>query len=80
MTRSVLRFVKHRITQQPGTDVTFAAECMACEWKVTPSADGAAVDIECMSHTGRTGHPEFRRTCTSFAMVSRVGTEAASAR
>lgn len=80
MTRSVLRYVKHRITQQLDTEVTFEAECEACQWKAAPSTDGATVDVECMSHTGRTGHPEFRRTCTSFAMVTRVGTEAASAR
>lgn len=74
MTRSIVRFVKHRITQHPDTDVTFEAECLAyeCGWKASPSADGAAVDIECMSHTGRTGHEGFRRLCTSFALVERA--------
>ncbi|WP_282699470.1 hypothetical protein [Streptomyces sp. CC219B] len=69
--RTVLRYVRHRITQHPDTDVTFEAECLLCEWTATPSTDGAAVDVECMSHTGRTGHGGFRRICTSFAMVVR---------
>lgn len=74
MTRSIVRFVKHRITQYPDTDVTFEAECLAyaCDWKAKPSADGAAVDVECMSHTGRTRHQGFRRLCTSFALVERA--------
>ncbi|MDQ1044300.1 hypothetical protein [Streptomyces sp. V4I2] len=72
MTRSVLRYVKHRITKHPDTDVTFEAECLKCEWQATPSTDGAAVDVECMGHTGRTGHAGFRRICTSFALVERA--------
>ncbi|MDQ0793735.1 hypothetical protein QFZ58_002223 [Streptomyces sp. B1I3] len=71
---TVLRYVKHRITQEPGAAVTFTAECQTCEWEAAPSTDGAAVDVECMSHTGRTGHSGFRRTCASFAVVTRVGT------
>ncbi|WP_455908541.1 DUF7848 domain-containing protein [Streptomyces massasporeus] len=67
-----MRYVKHRITQQPDTDATFAAECMTCDWKATPSTEGARVDIECMSHTGRTGHATFRRLCTSFVLVERA--------
>lgn len=62
MTRSVLRFVKHRITQQPDTCMTFEAKCMTCDWKAEPSTDGAGVDVECMSHTGRTGHASRPRT------------------
>ncbi|WP_443729048.1 DUF7848 domain-containing protein [Streptomyces adelaidensis] len=72
MVRTVLRYVQHRITQHPNTDVTFEAECLKCEWKATPSTDGAAVDVECMGHTGRAGHPGFRRICTSFALVERI--------
>lgn len=74
MARTVLRYVKHRITQHPDTDVTFEAKCLThgCGWAVQPSTDGAAVDAECMSHTGRTGHGSFRRTCTSFAIVVRA--------
>ncbi|MGW3082865.1 DUF7848 domain-containing protein [Streptomyces sp. NPDC001110] len=68
MTRAVLRYVTHRITQHPDTDVTFEAECLHCEWTAHPSEDGATVDIECMGHTGRSGHKGFRRVCTSFAI------------
>ncbi|TQK45268.1 hypothetical protein FBY35_6824 [Streptomyces sp. SLBN-118] len=73
MVRSVMRYVKHRITQHPDTDVTFEAECLHCKWTAMPSTDGATVDVECMSHTGRSGHKGFRRLCTSFAMVVRDG-------
>ncbi|MFE4716229.1 hypothetical protein ACFRLW_07230 [Streptomyces sp. NPDC056728] len=75
MTPSVLRYVHHKITQHPDTDVTFEAECLTyeCGWLATPSTDGAAVDVECMSHSGRTGHGGFRRLCTSFALVVRNG-------
>ncbi|PPS67154.1 DUF7848 domain-containing protein [Streptomyces sp. 46] len=72
MTRSVLRYVKHRITQQPDTCMTFEAECMTCDWKAKPSTDGAGVDVQCMSHTGRTGHATVRRSCTSLALVERA--------
>jgi hypothetical protein len=72
MVRSILRYVTHRITQHPDTDVTFEAGCLKCEWQAMPSTDGAAVDVACMSHTGRTGHPGFRRICTSFALVERA--------
>jgi hypothetical protein len=70
--RSALRYVSHRISQHPDTDVTFEAECLHCSWTAQPSTDGAAVDVECMSHTGRSGHKGFRRVCTSFAMVVRA--------
>ncbi|MFF5669784.1 hypothetical protein ACFY8S_06525 [Streptomyces hygroscopicus] len=73
MPRAVLRYVTHRITQHPETDVTFEAECLRCDWSATRYEDGAAVDIECMGHTGRTGHEGFRRVCTSFALVERAG-------
>ncbi|MEV7199386.1 hypothetical protein [Streptomyces griseoluteus] len=46
MTRSVLRYVKHWITQQPDTCMTFEAECMTGDWKAEPSTDGAGVDVE----------------------------------
>ncbi|MGW0773685.1 DUF7848 domain-containing protein [Streptomyces sp. NPDC002835] len=45
---------------------------MWCEWRATPSEDSAAVDVECMSHTGRSGHTSFRRLRTSFALVVRA--------
>jgi hypothetical protein len=74
VTRSVLRYVTHRIEQQPGTAVTFEAECLTltCDWTATPSTDGAAVDVDCMRHTGRTEHGGFRRVCVSFALVERA--------
>ena len=73
VTRAVLRCVPHRITQHPDTDVTFEAECLRCEWTATPLTDSAAVDLECMAHTGRhSEHTGFRRVCTSFAMVVRL--------
>ncbi|ARX87691.1 hypothetical protein SMD44_07173 [Streptomyces alboflavus] len=72
MTRSILRYTKHRITQHPDTEVTFEAKCLTCGWEAEPSADGAAVDVECMSHTGRTQHNRFRRLCTSVALVERA--------
>jgi len=72
MTRSVLRYVTHRITQHPDTDVTYEAECLRCDWKAGPSEDGAAVDLECMRRTGRAGHQSFRRVCTSLALVVRA--------
>ncbi|MEU7554279.1 hypothetical protein AB0B01_18410 [Streptomyces sp. NPDC044571] len=72
MTRAVLRYVTHWITQHPDTDVTFEAECLHCGCTAHPSEDGAAVDIECMSHTRRSGHQGFRRVCTSFALVARA--------
>ncbi|MFJ6612500.1 hypothetical protein ACIQPT_19740 [Streptomyces sp. NPDC091289] len=54
--------------------MTFEAECLThgCDWKAAPSTDGAAVDVECMSHTGRSSHAGFRRLCTAFAMVERI--------
>ncbi|MGW1817097.1 DUF7848 domain-containing protein [Streptomyces sp. NPDC002125] len=77
MTCAVLRYVTHRITQHPDTDVTFEAECLsyACGWTAQPSQDGAAVDVECMGHSARSGHRGFRRLCTSFAFVVRAGAD-----
>ncbi|MEW1611353.1 MULTISPECIES: hypothetical protein [unclassified Streptomyces] len=72
MTRAVLRYVLHRITEHPDTDVTFEAECRHCGWSSTASTDTEAVDVECMSHTGRSGHKGFRRVRTSFATVVRA--------
>lgn len=72
MTRTALRYVKHRITQHPDTEVTFEAKCLTCGWEAAPSREGAAVDVECMSHTGRTQHSRFRRLCASVALVERA--------
>ncbi len=70
--RGVLRYVLHRITEHPDTDVTYEAECLHCKWTAQPSTDGAAVDVDCMGHTGRSNHKGFRRVRTSFAMVVRA--------
>lgn len=35
--------------------------------------DSASVDVECMSHAGRSGHKSFRRVRTSFALVVPCG-------
>lgn len=76
MTRPVLRYVQHRITEHPDThpdtDVAFGAECLHCNWKAAPADDSSPVDTECLSHTGRSGHTGFRRIRTSFAMVVRA--------
>ena len=70
--RAAYRYVLQRITEHPDTDVTFEAECLWCVWKATPADDSAAVDLECLSHTGRSGHKSFRRLRTSFALVVRA--------
>ncbi|MFJ3186832.1 hypothetical protein ACIPMR_11705 [Streptomyces halstedii] len=62
----------HRIKEHPDTEVTYEAECLWCKWTAQPSTDSEAVDVECMSHTGRSGHKGFRRIRTSFAMVVRA--------
>ncbi|WP_436840677.1 DUF7848 domain-containing protein [Streptomyces griseoloalbus] len=67
-----MRYVMHRITGHPDTDVTFEAECLHCKWKAAPSTESASVDVECMSYTGRSGHAGFRRIRNSFAMVVRA--------
>ncbi|WP_455359348.1 DUF7848 domain-containing protein [Streptomyces sp. SYSU K21746] len=72
MIRAAYRYVLHRITDHPDTDTTYEVECLWCEWKATPSEDSAAVDVDCMSHTGHSGHKGFRRIRTSFALVVRV--------
>ncbi|WP_442812388.1 hypothetical protein OG735_06990 [Streptomyces sp. NBC_01210] len=75
--RTIIRSVTHRITPHPDTDVTFEAECLACSWKATPSTDGKAVDVELMSHAGRSNHRGFRRVVTGFAFVVRDGEDPA---
>ncbi|GGT66878.1 DUF7848 domain-containing protein [Streptomyces purpureus] len=69
--RAAYRHVLHRIIQHPDTDITHEAQCLSCAWEASPSTDAAAVDVECMSHTGRSNHRSFRRVCTSFTFVVR---------
>ncbi|MET9206663.1 hypothetical protein ACIQIG_17910 [Streptomyces bacillaris] len=73
MTRSLVRHVQHTIVQHPDTDVTYEAECLSCKWSATPSTDAAQVDVECLSHAGRSNHRGFRRVVTGFAFVVREG-------
>ncbi|MFE9257910.1 hypothetical protein [Streptomyces sp. NPDC006879] len=72
---TVLRYAVHRIISHPAGEVTVSAQCLAadCGWVAAPSADVAAVDVACMSHTGRTGHPTFARRYEDVALVERVG-------
>jgi hypothetical protein len=72
-TRALIRPVTHRIVQHPDTDVTYEAECLHCAWTATPSTSTKAVDVECMSHAGRSNHRGFRRVVTGFAFVVREG-------
>ncbi|MFB6776790.1 hypothetical protein ACFCX0_05020 [Streptomyces sp. NPDC056352] len=62
--RAAYRYVLHRITEHPGTDVTYEAGCLWCDWAAEPSTDSASADVECMSHTGRSGHNSFRHVRT----------------
>ncbi|MGW1554261.1 DUF7848 domain-containing protein [Streptomyces sp. NPDC002346] len=71
--RALIRSVSHRIIQHPSTDVTYEAECLHCSWTATPSTDVAAVDVDCMTHAGRSNHRGFRRIVTGFAFVVRDG-------
>ncbi|WP_443061019.1 DUF7848 domain-containing protein [Streptomyces sp. NBC_00464] len=50
--RAAYRYVLHKITEHPDTEVTFEAECLWCDWKSTPATDPEPVDVECISHTG----------------------------
>ncbi|WP_327169062.1 hypothetical protein [Streptomyces subrutilus] len=72
---TVLRFVQHRIISHPRGEVTVSAQCLDgdCGWSALPNPDVASVDVECMAHTGRTGHPTFARRYEDVALVERVG-------
>ncbi|THC46471.1 hypothetical protein E7X58_30345 [Streptomyces sp. A1499] len=67
-----MRYVKRRITERPGAGVTFEVECLHCGWKAAPADTSVSVDVECMNHTGRSGHSGFRRIRTPNAMVVRA--------
>ncbi|MGW7140266.1 DUF7848 domain-containing protein [Streptomyces xanthophaeus] len=71
---TVLRYVEHRIASHPSGEITVSAQCLdgACGWTAGPVADAAQVDVDCMSHTGRTGHPTFARKYEDVALVARV--------
>lgn len=71
--KAALRFVTHRITRHPDSEPTFTARCLKpdCGWSVAPTSDGERADVDCMEHTGRTGHAIFARTCETVAVVVR---------
>ncbi|MEU0159861.1 hypothetical protein ABZ154_13700 [Streptomyces sp. NPDC006261] len=73
MSRAVFRSLVHRITAHPDMPLTYTASCVSCAWKAEPSADGEAVDVQCMGHSGRSNHRQFTRTVTGRAFVVREG-------
>lgn len=72
---TVLRFVQHRIISHPEGEPTVSARCLSgdCDWSASPTADVASIDVDCMAHTGKTGHPTFARRYEDVALVERVG-------
>ncbi|MGW0362663.1 DUF7848 domain-containing protein [Streptomyces sp. NPDC002990] len=72
---TLLRYVTHRIVSHPQGEVTVSAQCLdgACGWTAGPITDVASVDVDCMAHTGLTGHPTFARRYEDVALVERVG-------
>ncbi|PVC62978.1 hypothetical protein DBP15_28580 [Streptomyces sp. CS065A] len=73
MSRAVFRSLVHRIAAHPDIPLTYTASCESCSWKAEPSADGEAVDVACMGHSGRSNHRQFTRTATGRAFVVREG-------
>ncbi|WP_443051976.1 DUF7848 domain-containing protein [Streptomyces sp. NBC_00250] len=71
--RAVLRFATHRITRHPDSEPTATAECLSpgCGWSVAPTSDVKHADVECMAHTGATGHAIFARRYEDVAVVVR---------
>ncbi|MEU2116159.1 hypothetical protein ABZ567_10980 [Streptomyces sp. NPDC016459] len=71
---TVMRFVTHRITRHPDSEVTATARCLNpdCTWEVAPTADVKQADVECMAHTGATGHGIFARKFEDVAVVVRT--------
>lgn len=78
MTRSVFRYVRHRMTRHPDTDTTATAECMTldCGWESLPTSEAEHCEVQCMTHTGLTGHVMFRRRFEDIAVVERTETPA----
>ncbi len=73
--RSVLRYVMHKITTAPQSEVSLTARCLSpdCGWSIEPSADIDAVNRACMTHTGRLhDHTAFARNWSDVAVVSRL--------
>lgn len=74
--RSIIRHTQHRIIRDPKTTATVVASCLYadCGWSAVPSPDVAAVDRQCMTHTGlNQEHRRFLRGFEDIAVVYRVG-------
>lgn len=71
---TVMRFVTHRITRHPDAEVTVTAQCLKpdCGWSVASTSDVKQADIDCMAHTGATGHGIFARKYEDVAVVVRT--------
>ncbi|MFC8583164.1 hypothetical protein ACFUGD_01100 [Streptomyces sp. NPDC057217] len=80
--KAVLRFVTHRIGRHPDSEVTVTARCLNpdCAWEVSPTADLAQADVDCMAHKGLTGHAIFARTFEDIAVVVPVEQDSAPGR
>ncbi|WP_443333103.1 DUF7848 domain-containing protein [Streptomyces sp. SS] len=71
--KTALRFVTHRIARHPDSEPTVTAECLrpGCGWSVAPTSDVKRADVDCMAHTGATGHAIFARKYEDMAVVVR---------
>ncbi|WP_455678915.1 DUF7848 domain-containing protein [Streptomyces avidinii] len=73
--RSVIRHTEHRIIRDSETAPTVVASCLSadCGWSAVPGPDVAAVDRQCMTHTGlNQEHTRFLRGFEDIAVVHRV--------
>ncbi|MGW2588093.1 DUF7848 domain-containing protein [Streptomyces virginiae] len=73
--RSVIRHTEHRIIRDSETAPTVVASCLSadCGWSAVPGPDVAAVDRQCMTHTGLNHeHTRFLRGFEDIAVVHRV--------
>jgi hypothetical protein len=73
--RVVIRSLVHRIISHPDISTSFSAKCGSCSWatsKVSARSE-EAVDVECMTHAGRSNHRQFTRLHSSLAFVVREG-------
>ncbi|ARI52213.1 DUF7848 domain-containing protein [Streptomyces bacillaris] len=73
--RTVLRSLMHKIVTHPDVPATYTARCVSCGWTAEASTDGEAVDMECLTHAGRSNHRQFARTVVGRAFVVREGEE-----
>ncbi len=71
--RSVLRYVRHTIRQDPDREITWEASCTSpgCNTGSGPQETQESAQDWCLRHAGRTGHDLFRRAYTDHARVTR---------